>query len=209
MISLSSLTGFDVVAIRLITDMQSTLTAWMNAILSSRKIRLLSDNLQMQNRELESQKTELASQAHELLEQNAELEMQKKQLDESNHLKSSFLSNMSHELRTPLNSVIALSGVLNRRLENIIPPEEYSYLHVIERNGKQLLMLINDILDLSRIESGYEEIQVNRFDVNQLLNKCTIHVYTLPGHTRIFLPSHNWNPAQAPASLLWFLICSR
>ena len=171
MISLSSLSGFDAVALRLITDMQSTLTAWMNAILSSRKIRLLSDNLQMQNRELESQKTELASQAHELLEQNAELEMQKKQLDESNHLKSSFLSNMSHELRTPLNSVIALSGVLNRRLENIIPPEEYSYLHVIERNGKQLLMLINDILDLSRIESGYEEIQVNRFDVNQLLKE--------------------------------------
>ena len=171
MISLSSLSGFDAVALRLITDMQSTLTAWMNAILSSRKIRLLSDNLQMQNRELESQKTELASQAHELLEQNAELEMQKKQLDQSNHLKSSFLSNMSHELRTPLNSVIALSGVLNRRLENVIPPEEYSYLHVIERNGKQLLMLINDILDLSRIEAGYEEIQVNRFDVNQLLKE--------------------------------------
>ena len=61
---------------------------------------------------------------------------------------------MSHELRTPLNSVIALSGVLNRRLKEKIPNEEYSYLEVIERNGKHLLTLINDILDISRIESG-------------------------------------------------------
>ena len=186
-ISLSSLSGFDAISVRLITDMQSTLTAWMNAILSNRKILHLSENLKLQNSELESQKTELASQTHELFEQNAELEMQKKQLDESNHLKTSFLSNMSHELRTPLNSVIALSGVLNRRLENKIPKEEYSYLEVIERNGKQLLMLINDILDLSRIEAGYEEVQVNRFDVNHLLNEVVQLIEPLAAQKNIEL----------------------
>ena len=67
---------------------------------------------------------------------------------------------MSHELRTPLNSVIALAGVLRRRLATTIPAEEYSYLEVIERNGKHLLALINDILDLSRIEAGREEVSV-------------------------------------------------
>jgi CheY-like chemotaxis protein/anti-sigma regulatory factor (Ser/Thr protein kinase) len=77
---------------------------------------------------------------------------------------------MSHELRTPLNSVIALSGVLNRRLAGKVPDEEHSYLDVIERNGKQLLLLINDILDLSRIESGYEEVEIRKFNINELIH---------------------------------------
>lgn len=171
MISLATLHEYDTIAIRLITDMQAALAAWMNALIANRKIQKLSEYLKTQNQELEVQKKELASQAGELFEQNTELEMQKKQLFESNQLKSSFLSNMSHELRTPLNSVIALSGVLNRRLINKIPTEEYSYLHVIERNGKQLLSLINDILDLSRIEAGYEEIIVNQFNVNELISE--------------------------------------
>ena len=97
--------------------------------------------------------------------------MQKNQLNESNRLKTIFLSNMSHELRTPLNSVIALSGVLNRRLSGKIADEEYSYLDVIERNGKQLLSLINDILDLSRIEAGREDVEINRFNVRELINE--------------------------------------
>ena len=80
--------------------------------------------------------------------------MQKQQLAVAGKLKSTFLSNMSHELRTPLNSVIALSGVLSRRLAGTIPAEESGYLEVIQRNGRNLLALINDILDLSRIESG-------------------------------------------------------
>lgn len=101
-------------------------------------------------------------------EQNSELEVQKKQLNEANRLKSAFLSNMSHEPRTPLNSVIVLSGLLNRRLAKTIPEEEYSYLEVIERNGKNLLALINDILDLSRIEAGREEINLSRFSLRGL-----------------------------------------
>ena len=130
-----------------------------------------SETLVTANNELEAQKRELSAQASELMEQNTELEMQKKQLDESNRLKTSFLSNMSHELRTPLNSVIALSGVLNRRLAGKVPEEEYSYLDVIERNGKQLLSLINDILDLSRIEAGREEIEFNRFNARELISE--------------------------------------
>jgi PAS domain S-box-containing protein len=132
-------------------------------------LTLRSDNLTQANVELEAQKKELASQSAELIEQNSELEMQKNMLSEANVLKTNFLSNMSHELRTPLNSVIALSGVLNRRLSNQIPAEEYSYLEVIERNGKHLLTLINDILDISRIESGREEIEITNFNANDLI----------------------------------------
>lgn len=77
---------------------------------------------------------------------------------------------MSHELRTPLNSVIALSGVLSKRLMNSIPNEEYGYLEIIRKNGRNLLNLLNDILDISRIESGREEIEITKFDFNRLLN---------------------------------------
>jgi signal transduction histidine kinase/DNA-binding response OmpR family regulator len=171
MISLSSLQEYDKQVIRLVTDMQTPITTWMNAMIANREIQILDKNLKLQNIELETQKKELASQAGELLEQNTELEMQKKQLHESNQLKSNFLSNMSHELRTPLNSVIALSGVLNRRLATKIPAEEYSYLSVIERNGKLLLSLINDILDLSRIEAGFEEVQTTSFNINSLVRE--------------------------------------
>jgi len=158
-------------SLKLLNMIQGTLNARMGGILANRKILAFSQKLEYQNLELESQKNELSAQTNELVEQNIELEMQKKQLDESNKLKTSFLSNMSHELRTPLNSVIALSGVLNRRLSGKVPDEEYSYLEVIERNGKNLLLLINDILDLSRIEAGREEINISTFNVQHLIGE--------------------------------------
>jgi PAS domain S-box-containing protein len=126
--------------------------------------------LEVANTELELQKNELSAQTDELSEQNTELEMQKKQLDEANRLKSAFLSNMSHELRTPLNSVIALSGVLSRKLKGKIQDDEYSYLDVISKNGKNLLYLINEILDLSRIEAGKEEIDLTAFSIPELVS---------------------------------------
>ena len=198
-LSLMSIKNFSKNSIRLIHSIRGMLNARMDGILTYRKLKDFSLQLSRQNTELETQrqelhilnkelthrseivsaanseleaqKRELSAQASELTEQNVELEMQKKQLDESNRLKTSFLSNMSHELRTPLNSVIALSGVLNRRLSGKVPEEEYSYLDVIERNGKQLLSLINDILDLSRIEAGREEVEINRFNVRELINE--------------------------------------
>ena len=168
-ISLASLRVYPASAVRLVHDIWNLLTARMNGVLAFRRIREFSERLEGQNRELEEQSRELALQRDELTEQNVELEAQKRQLDEANRLKSIFLSNMSHELRTPLNSVIALSGVLSRRLLGAVPAEEYSFLEVIQRNGKHLLALINDILDLSRIEAGREEIDLSRFSVLELV----------------------------------------
>ena len=175
-ISLASIRPYPPAAVRLVHDIWSVLTARFNGVLAHRQLRAFSVQLEGQNRELAAQKqelmaqgAELTAQASELTAQNIELELQKQQLDEANRLKSRFLSNMSHELRTPLNSVIALTGVLRRRLATTIPAEEFSYLEVIERNGKHLLALINDILDLSRVEAGREEVVAASFAPRDLI----------------------------------------
>ena len=175
-ISLAAVSSFTPDSIELIEHSIIALSARIEGILAYTKIKNYKAELELQNRELESHKSELSVQTAELISQNAELETQKKQLDEASRLKTIFLSNMSHELRTPLNSVIALSGVLNRRLINQIPKEEYSYLEIIERNGKNLLMLINDILDISRIEAGREEVEISRFHADNLINEIVLMI---------------------------------
>ena len=168
-ISLASVRGYDAAALRLVTGLQAHLATWMSSMLAHRKLKTATARLEQQNRELDIQKRDLTLQASELGEQNAELEQQRNQIEQANQHKSTFLSTMSHELRTPLNSVIALSGVLRRRLSATIPEEERGYLEVIERNGRHLLMLINDVLDLARIEAGREELTVERFSVKELV----------------------------------------
>jgi signal transduction histidine kinase/CheY-like chemotaxis protein len=171
MMSLASVNAYSSEAIRIINDTYIALVSRFNSVLAHQKILDFTEKLETQNRELDERSRELAIQGNELTEQNLELEMQKQQLDEANRLKSSFLSNMSHELRTPLNSVIALSGVLYRRLRLTIPEEEYKYLEIIERNGKNLLSLINDILDLSRIEAGHEEVTFGNFSIYDVVDE--------------------------------------
>ena len=170
-ISLASVRTYSEQSIHLINNLLFSLSARIEGVLSFQKIQLFAIKLEAQNTKLGIQKNELEAQSAELNEQNRELEMQKIQLSEASRLKTNFLSNMSHELRTPLNSVIALSGVLNRRLVNKIPEDEYSYLEVIERNGKHLLALINDILDISRIEAGKEEIEVTKFSSKNFISE--------------------------------------
>ncbi|PKM39233.1 MAG: hybrid sensor histidine kinase/response regulator [Firmicutes bacterium HGW-Firmicutes-9] len=165
-VSLASIKNYSRESIRLIEGAHSELSARIAALIGWQRILEMSERLQRANQELQQQSKELEMQTSELTEQNTELELQKKQLDEASRLKTNFLSNMSHELRTPLNSVIALTGVLRRRLTNAIPAEEFSYLEVIERNGKALLSLINDILDISRIEAGREVIEIEPFSVH-------------------------------------------
>ncbi len=170
LISLSSLDEFDDLGLQAIRDASELISARMISILAFNRIKLFSQKLENQNQEIEEQKNELGRQSQELQEQNRSLEVQKNQLQELNKLKTSFLSNMSHELRTPLNSIIALSSVLHKRWENKIPIEEIEYLGVIEKSGKHLLDLINDILNLSKLEAGKESVSLSTFDLKDLMN---------------------------------------
>ncbi|MGA1874501.1 MAG: response regulator [bacterium] len=126
----------------------------------ARELSSKNKQLQIQTEELQMQKEELEQQSEELQQQNVELEIQRQHIEEANRLKDEFLSNMSHELRTPLNSIMALSHVLIMRSAPKLSSEEKQYLEVIERNGKNLLLLINDILDLAKIGAGQVKINL-------------------------------------------------
>ncbi|MDO9633918.1 MAG: response regulator [Paludibacter sp.] len=186
-ISLSSVDVYSEQSIMLIDRIIVTLSARIEGILAYYKLKKILLKLEQQNSELEVQKTELSMQSTELMQQNSELEIQKSQLGEANRLKTNFLSNMSHELRTPLNSIIALSGVLSRRLSKILPEEESSFIEVIERNGKNLLKLINDILDISRIEAGREEVEISTFNPINLVEEVVGVIHQLASQKNIKL----------------------
>ena len=150
-------------------------TSYSN-LLSGERTRIFAEQLTLTNLQLESQSEELQNQteelqrtSEELQEQNLELEAQRNQVEIANKLKSEFLSNMSHELRTPLNSIMALSRVLQLEAKEKLSEEETGYLEIVERNGKRLLLLINDILDLSKIEAGKMEIIPEYFSLKMLL----------------------------------------
>ncbi|MCX6206969.1 MAG: response regulator [Bacteroidetes bacterium] len=170
-ISLASINGYTQNDLQLIKSIYPILCTRIEGIIAYHAIQTFSESLELQNQELSVQKTELAAQSSDLRSQNTILEIQKNQLNEVSRLKTNFLSNMSHELRTPLNSIIALTGLLSRKLIQKVSEEEYSYLEVIERNGKSLLYLINDILDIARIESGKEEIDITKFNLNILISE--------------------------------------
>jgi signal transduction histidine kinase len=108
--------------------------------------------------------------------QNARLfrEIQEKssQLEIANRHKSEFLANMSHELRTPLNAIIGFSEVLGEKYFGELTPKQLEYANDIHSSGKHLLSLINDILDLSKIEAGRMELEVVSFDLPGALSNA-------------------------------------
>ncbi len=98
-----------------------------------------------------------------------EIEDKSRQLEVANRHKSEFLANMSHELRTPLNAIIGFSEVLLERMFGEINEKQEEYLRDVLSSGRHLLSLINDILDLSKIEAGRMELELARFDLPQAL----------------------------------------
>jgi signal transduction histidine kinase/ligand-binding sensor domain-containing protein/CheY-like chemotaxis protein len=144
-----------------------------NSLLEERNEEILT-----QKEEVEAQKNYILDQKRELehhrwnleelvAERTAELEKAKNKAEESDRLKTAFLTNMSHEIRTPLNAIVGFSSLFFE--PEISDEEKEEYQKQISQNTESLLLLINDILDLSKIESGQLEIINKEFSVNLLL----------------------------------------
>ncbi|KJH72545.1 PAS domain S-box protein [Aliterella atlantica] len=112
----------------------------------------------------------LASQNRELEITRSQIERQNLQLIEAARLKSQFLATMSHELRTPMNAVIGFAQVLLRQRTATLNPTQVDMVERILNNGKNLLALINDILDLSKIEAGRLKLRLEEFDLVKLIS---------------------------------------
>ncbi|HEY9810115.1 MAG TPA: PAS domain S-box protein [Halomicronema sp.] len=112
----------------------------------------------------------LARQNQELAHQREHIQLQNLQLLEAARLKTQFLATMSHELRTPLNAIIGFAQLLLRNRSYELPPQQKDMAQRILNNGKSLLMLINDILDLSKIEAGIRDLKPESFDIALLIN---------------------------------------
>jgi len=99
-----------------------------------------------------------------------ELQLKNREAEEANQAKSRFLANMSHELRTPMNAIIGFSEILCERLDEKIDPKSMNFLRSIVSSGRHLLEIINDILDLSKIEAGKMEIFPETFPVRAAID---------------------------------------
>ncbi|WP_420473940.1 response regulator [Noviherbaspirillum sp. ST9] len=106
---------------------------------------------------------------------NRLLEEKNRQLQEASRMKSDFLANMSHELRTPLNAIIGFSEVLKDGLAGPLEPQQTEYITDIHGSGRHLLALINDILDLSKVEAGKMMLELGPASIEALVRDC-LHV---------------------------------
>ncbi len=153
----------------------------MNAELEvqTEKLQASEEELKVQQEELQQTNEELNERSVLLEEQNLEIQKKSEALELSTRYKSEFLANMSHELRTPLNSILLLSRLLSENNDKNLSEEQVEFAKVIQSSGNGLLGLIDEILDLSKIEAGKMELEILDIpvqDITSSLNSLFLQV---------------------------------
>ncbi len=136
--------------------------------LSEGELKSQQEELQQSNEELEEKANLLEEQKEKLEVAKMETENKARDLEVTSKYKSEFLANMSHELRTPLNSILILSQLLAENKNNILGDKEVEFCKNIYNSGGDLLNLINEILDLSKVESGRMELEVSQVSCSEI-----------------------------------------
>ncbi len=135
---------------------------------SEEELRVQQEELLQSNGELEERSVQLEEKNAEIIERNLEIQQKAEELALSTKYKSEFLANMSHELRTPLNSILLLSRLTAENPEGNLTEEQVESAKVIQSSGNGLLSLIDEILDLSKIESGKMDVHIESTPINTI-----------------------------------------
>ena len=185
-IELASFRSFNEVHLAFLDQLTQSIGIVLNTIAATmrteellKQSQALTEQLQKTNLELEEkaqllaeQKAEVETKSREVEQAKAALEEKAEQLALTSKYKSEFLANMSHELRTPLNNLLILAKMLQENTERNLTSKQVNYAETIHTSGTDLLALINDILDLSKIESGKMDVEIGSVRFHDLQDYC-------------------------------------